>query len=523
MWFSNIKTVLIIVVFFTVLCPLGVQSTLRGGEMSAREQFKVRGFHIDLRIQVMTMDALKDFARELADFGFNTLVMEWEGTYPFEKHVVISNRYAYTREEVKSFVEYCAGLGIGVIPLQQCFGHVEYILRHESYAHLKEDPQDISQLCPMQEEAARKLFSELISDMASLHPSRYFHIGGDETWLLGNCDRCAKKAADQGKSKLYVDYIKMICEIVIDLGKRPVLWADIVLKYPEAVSMLPRETVFVDWNYGWALDHFGEVGKLQEQGCEFWGAPSLRSHPDNYYLACWEKHFNNLRDFIPYARKARYSGIIMTSWSTSGLYGYEWDSFWEVIEMHTIRHVYPLAGYRILLSAYARALDRENPIQPAAFVAEYARERFGLTEDEGNQLWVALTTDPSVVTGGKNRENEDVRIVLNRVRDARNIMHSLKPLAHQKEFEHFRLMFDIREHYLRFKEVESSVQSEDFSRKDRIHICQELERLMAEADSLDKRFAEQNRGFLYDSEIAQENMVRRRKMSLLYERLAGKR
>ena len=40
-------------------------------------QFAVRGFHVDLRIQVMTMDALKALADELAAFGMNTLVMEW--------------------------------------------------------------------------------------------------------------------------------------------------------------------------------------------------------------------------------------------------------------------------------------------------------------------------------------------------------------------------------------------------------------------------------------------------------------
>src|SRR6059058_5083000 len=56
------------------------------------KDFVVKGFHLDLRIQVMKMDALKAFAKKLSEQGINTLVMEWEGTYPFEKHPLIPNK-----------------------------------------------------------------------------------------------------------------------------------------------------------------------------------------------------------------------------------------------------------------------------------------------------------------------------------------------------------------------------------------------------------------------------------------------
>ena len=59
---------------------------------------------MDLRIQVMKMDALKSFAKTLSESGINTLVMEWEGAFPFEKHPLIPNRYAYTKDEIKSFI-----------------------------------------------------------------------------------------------------------------------------------------------------------------------------------------------------------------------------------------------------------------------------------------------------------------------------------------------------------------------------------------------------------------------------------
>src|SRR5437660_9081333 len=88
--------------------------------VAAQERdFAIKGFHLDLRIQVMEMDALKAFAKKLSEQGINTLVMEWEATYPFEKDPLIPNKYAYTKEEIKSFIKYCSDLGVDVIPLQQ--------------------------------------------------------------------------------------------------------------------------------------------------------------------------------------------------------------------------------------------------------------------------------------------------------------------------------------------------------------------------------------------------------------------
>ena len=486
-------------------------------------QFTVRGFHVDLRIQVMTMDALKALADDLAAFGMNTLVMEWEASYPYQNNATISSELAYTREEVRSFVDYCEDLGIDVIPLQQCFGHVEYILRHDRYSELKEDRKEISQLCPLKEEDDSLLFADLFADMASMHRSDYIHIGGDETYLLGHCPACSLKVATEGKSKLFVDYMKMMCDIVISLGKKPVMWADILLKYPEAASEMPEETIFIDWNYGWKTNYFGNIAALQEQGLEFWGSPSIRSHPDNSYVTCWEKHFNNQRDFIPYSREAGYTGIVMTSWSTSGLYGFTWDVNYEVTDMEQVRNTWPLSGFRILLASYAEALNSLDPLDPHAFVVSYARERFGLTVPEGEQVWEILTISPELIVNGKPATSPSIAAMRETVEDAVAKMKSLKPMSNRDELEQFRLMLDIRLHYLKFKEAEERFNSPGFSIDDRESVVADLEALIAETKDLDRRFAKLNRGFLYETEIAQQNMIRNRKLFLLHRRLTGNR
>ncbi len=518
-------SLLVLIVLFTVGCNGSKESRVQvatpHGEIE--DQFPVRGFHVDLRTQVMTMEALKRLADELAASGMNTIVMEWEASYPYLTHATISNELAYSREEVADFVGYCNSLGISVIPLQQCFGHVEYILRHDRYSELREDRKDISQLCPLKVEADSLLFADLFADMAVMHHSDYIHIGGDETYLLGHCPACSLKAATEGKSKLFVDYMKMVSNIVISLGKKPVMWADILLKYPEAASEMPQETIFIDWNYGWRSNHFGDIAALQALGLEFWGSPSVRSHPDNMYVTDWKKHFENQRDFIPYARKAGYTGIIMTSWSTSGLYGFTWDVNYEVVDMEQIRNTYPLSGFRILLASYAAALQTTDPVDPHSFVVSYAVDRFGVTEEEGELLWEVLTIPAELIVNGKPASSASIADMRVPVDEAIGKIKRVKPVRNKSELEHFRLTLDIRSHYLRFKEAEARFNSPGFSIEQKGELARELEKLAAETRELDRRFARLNKGYLHETEIAHLNMIRTLKLKLLQRRLTGNR
>ena len=490
-----------------------------GGE----DSFRIRGFHLDLRIQVMKMQALKNFTLQLSKQGINTLVMEWEATYPFQEDALIPNRFAYSRQEVKDFIQYCQSLHIDVIPLQQSFGHVEYILRNYKYASLREDDKDFSQVCPSEPEKNKELFTRLYKDMASMHRSPYFHIGGDETHLLGHCEKCKKRAAEIGISRLYFDHIKMLCDIVVSLGKRPVLWADIALNYPEYIHLLPKETIFVDWNYGWAMDRFGAHEQLVKSGYEIWGAPSIRSSPDNYFLTRWQYHFNNIRDFIPICRKLGYKGIVMTSWSTSGVYSPAYESEDDLVELYALRHVYPITGFDILVSAYIQAINSDHPLDIDQFIINYCHSEFGFDKTQSEQFQKALFTAPYTISDGKVNSPGHLTVsdLLDSATRASKIFHELQPDKNITEFDHFRLMEDIRLNYLRYMEMEKEVNSDDFDRSKIPSYLDVLKVLMIVEPELDKRFRILNQDVLYPAAIDEENNLRNQKIHNLYNRLSG--
>lgn len=514
------KGILIFFISLVALLKLNAQNNT-----AAANPFVVKGFHIDLRIQVMTMDALKAFALKLSKQGINTIIMEWEGTYPFEKHPLIPNRYAYTKAEVTSFIKYCTDLKIDVIPLQQSFGHVEYILRNEKYKDLREDQKDFSQVCPLQTDLDKALFTDLYTELASTHPSKYIHIGGDETYLLGHDERCKQKAAIEGKSKLYIDYIKTLCDIVIKLGKTPVLWADIALKYPDAIKLLPKGTVFIDWNYGWDMNNFGDHQKLMQSGYEIWGAPALRSSPDNYFLTQWEKHFKNIRDFVPAAAKLGYKGIVMTSWSTSGQYSAVFESEEQLAEVYAIRHVYPLSGFNILVDAFTESIGKAGALDINGFITKYCKDKYGFDAVQSAKLWQALKTTPYEIRNGKVLAKQPLTIkqVLDSTKTALDLLYQLKPTDSKNEFEHYRLMTGIRVNYLQLEYILQQANAPGFTAEMVPGILQQLQNLMISEDVVDMHFIELNKNFLNASELEAENNLRNLRTRLLYDRLSRKK
>lgn len=488
-----------------------------------RSIFPVRGFHLDLRIQVMKMPALKSLALKLQKNGINTLIMEYEATYPYEKHPLIANRYAYTKAEITDFVKYCTGLGIDVIPLQQSFGHVEYILRNNRYTEQREDQKDLSQVCPSKEELNKALFTDLFTELAATHTSKYIHIGGDETHLLGHCPLCKAKVEKEGVSKLYADHIKLMCDIVIKLGKIPVLWADIALKYPDALQYLPKQVIFVDWNYGWDLNKFGDHDRLMKSGFEVWGAASLRSAPDNYNLTQWQKHFDNIRNFVPQGRKLGYKGMILTSWSTSGVYDRVEESGYDLVDLYPVRRVYPLTGFNIFIDAFAESLKTTEPLPIEEFIISYCKNNYGFDRSKALTFWNALKATPYEVGNGKVKGPISLKQLLDSAAISAKTILSLSPEKNKDEYEQYNLMAAIRLQYLKYQYLEGQVNAKTFTEAQVLPITNQLRDVLEATKKINQQFTALNEASYYTSELAQENQLHIVKMQLLYDRLSKNR
>lgn len=507
--------------FLVALSVAFMVSDICAGAQGNEDRFGEKVMYVDFRTQVHTMDALKELAQKVAAKGFTAMLLEYEATFPFEKHATLRNRYAFTREEIKDYVDFCGKLGLDVIPLQNCMGHAQYILRHDRYSVLREDNADMSQVCPLKIKEAVPVFEEIFGEVAALHPSKYFHIGCDETFLLGKCGQCSVYAAEHGKSKLFVEYVKAMCRIVLDMGKIPVIWADIILKYPENLGELPKELIYLDWNYGWDVNRFGKISNLTDAGVNLWGGTALRSGPDDIYLTQWEKHFNNLRDYVPFARRSGYQGIVQTSWSTSGAYSYTYGPRNEIIEMYPLRSVYPESGFNILIEATAWAFNHTEPLDPEAFVYEYSKEKYGFDDTSCKVLWDYFTMPQEQVAAktGKDVKGTPIKDILARAYTVRDRLASLKPRASGNEIEHFLLMLDIRINYLEFKQCESEFESPAYDISRREELAGRMKKICSEGKKIDRRIEKLNKGYLKQGEIVYLQKLRGEKMETFLRNL----
>ena len=172
----------------------------------------MRGMHWFLTgMRHLRFEELLGLLDTMAQWNFNTVVFEYDHRFPYRKHSAVSAPDAFSRDQARELVGHAEELGLNVIPFHQSLGHVDFILRHAAYSGIREDAGDHSQWCPLHPQSF-ELFKEMADDIIDLHgKSKYFHIGGDETRLLGKCPNCqdwVKRNEPNGRGKLYLDFIR---------------------------------------------------------------------------------------------------------------------------------------------------------------------------------------------------------------------------------------------------------------------------------------------------------------------------
>ncbi len=219
------------------------------GEIHDWADVEMRILMIDLKRVGWNFDYLMALPERVAEMKINAVLMEYEDKVRFDFCDTIPVESAFTSEQIRAFVAEAEKHYLEVIPLVQCLGHWEYILKHDKYAHVRELPDRIDMGCPLKEETF-ELFSNMASEILALHPnSRYFHIGADETRLLGCCDQCAARAAESGKSRLYTDHVNRAINWVKEQDRTALFWGDMLLNHPEVSDLCSKDAIVVDWSY----------------------------------------------------------------------------------------------------------------------------------------------------------------------------------------------------------------------------------------------------------------------------------
>ena len=287
--------------------------------------------HLDCKGTMPVPERLCQWLDWLAAAGFGGIIWEYENRLP-------SNVWpgtfepGYTLDQWQRIWSHCRKLGLQVVPLVQTLGHLEWLLKHEPYAHLREQGQ-CNSLCPQHAEVMPKLIAWL-DEVLDLHEDAAFiHLGADEVWNLASCPKCRDIAqrSSEGPLRVYLEHVGRLCEYVVARGKRPLIWADMFQRHNalSAARQLPEQVVLVDWDY--APVPRPNIEALKATGHEVWGGTAIRcGFEQKYALAEIGTRLENIRNWQQELAGDSISGLIHTTWgrgdSLRTIYG-PWDGW----------------------------------------------------------------------------------------------------------------------------------------------------------------------------------------------------
>lgn len=307
------------------------QDSLPEMEITESFNFKFRGYHLDIaRGGVPKLETFKEIIRWLFLLKYNYFGIYFEDLFPWKNHPDIGKyRGRLTRSELTEIIDYGKNMGIEVFPSLELTGHMEHILAIPKYQEFSEWHRSSEGCLDLSNEKARKFAIDLLEEVVEFFPSKYIHIGGDETWALGRGKSLNKNWEFQGH-KLYERHYGEMIKIVKSHSKIPMMWGDMLTgmylseaesqKWQEVLkNEMWNDAVIANWDYSPSeigifkekINSFGEKRKSSQIAC-----PGLSDW--NTYYPNFDDALINIRNFVGAAKEENLWGFLLTSWGDDG-------------------------------------------------------------------------------------------------------------------------------------------------------------------------------------------------------------
>lgn len=158
----------------------------------------IKLIHLDLKGAAPRVDYLRQLFPLLRKLGATGLLIEYEDMFPYSGNLsIIRNGESYTPEDISIILQAARMNRLDVVPLVQTFGHMEWLLKHEQFADIREVPMDPTVICPTAERAWT-VIKDMLRQVRKLHPYiTMFHIGADEAWHIAEDERCQRALVER--------------------------------------------------------------------------------------------------------------------------------------------------------------------------------------------------------------------------------------------------------------------------------------------------------------------------------------
>ncbi len=260
-----------------------------------------------------------------------------EHTFAFVKHTDLwSCSDPLTHEEILELDTYCLQHHIELVPSLSTFGHFYMGVKSKRKEHLNEldikaseknfsfPARQMHYTLDCHNDESIQLIDELIAEFAPLFSSNKFNICCDETFDLGK-GKNKKLAEEKGTGRLYMDFLLKVIASVHKQGKQPMMWGDVVLSHFEYIKEIPKDVIFLNWEYAESLLFKETAGDLivlsdskvfKDAGLEYYNCPGV---------SCWNRNSSridgvdrNIKMMAKEAYENGGTGLVNTDWGDYG-------------------------------------------------------------------------------------------------------------------------------------------------------------------------------------------------------------
>ena len=281
---------------------------------------KYRGLDDDLsRGPVPTLDFQKKQIRTIAAYKLNIYSPYFENTMQYLSHPLMGPPGGtLTQQQARELVAYAAHYHVTIIPEQEAFGHLHYLLNWEQYSQLAETPHGYV-LAPGQP-GSLKVTHDMFAELAQVYPGPFLHLGADETQDLGRGQTKAQVDA-QGLGAVYLDYLQKIVADLQPLHRKLLFWGDIAMHDPDLVKQMPdsfkQATIAVAWEYSPQPNGYDRwIKPFTDAHMETWVAPGINNWSRVY--PNYNNGLTNIQQFTVQGQRLGVTGQLNTIWDDDG-------------------------------------------------------------------------------------------------------------------------------------------------------------------------------------------------------------
>jgi hexosaminidase len=294
-----------------------------------------RAVHLDVKHHLEKKEYYYELMDRFAGMKINAVIVEIEDKLGYELQPKVASSDAFSIADWKAISDYAMARNIRISPLVQGLGHASFILKHEQYKSLRDDPESDWAFNPLNEETYKVQF-DLYEDALKAFPhANYLHVGGDEVHTTGR---------NSGKSALELQliWLNRVSDYAEGKGLTPIFWDDMPLQNAgvyrsiynknltatqvdsiwsenepnlnKYVDMFPKNCVYMRWNYDMP-ETPGNIRAIQwfsDNGFKVMGATAGQTRWN--LMPQDQSNTSNIRDFALISIRNKADGLLLTLW-----------------------------------------------------------------------------------------------------------------------------------------------------------------------------------------------------------------